>query len=150
MTLDEAQHLVDTQGVDAPAEACPETGSREASRTTTQAAITDAAEETIEELVRQIGRTLHFMDAQRRHLHPAAIWLMGGGASMCNIGSVLGAALGCRCTFGRCRPRRGEIAVRVGQRSAVFGGAVALSALAWGRSGVSVSGMLTPTPGMSK
>ena len=95
VSLDEAQHLMDTQGVVAPEEASPhlspDSGKEPAGLVDkrTQAALTDAAEDTIDELVQQIGRTLRFMDAQRRHLHPAAIWLMGGGASMCNVGPYL-------------------------------------------------------------
>ena len=138
VTLDEAQHLVDTQGIaapdGAPSETSPGTGRErgEPADKRTQAAITDAAQETIEELSRQIGRTLHFMEAQRRHLHPAAIWLMGGGASMCNIGPYLAQALGMPVHIWKISAEAGEMPWASGQRSAVFGGAVALSALAWG------------------
>ncbi len=124
VTLDEAQHLVDTQGVTAPEGSGP-------ADTRTQSAITDAAQETIEELARQIGRTLHFMDAQRRHLHPAAIWLLGGGASMCNIGPYLAQALAMPVHIWKMTAESQEMPWASGPRSAMFGGAVALSALAW-------------------
>jgi Tfp pilus assembly PilM family ATPase len=125
VTLDEAQHLVDTQGILAPEGQGP-------ADKRTQAAISDAAEETIEELSRQIGRTLHFMEAQRRHLQPSAIWLMGGGASMCNIGPHLAKTLGIPVHIWKMSAEAGEMPWASGQRAALFGGAVALSALAWG------------------
>ena len=86
VSLDEAQHLVDTQGVVAPQ---PDPlADRQV-----QKAITDATAETASELVRQLKRTLHFLESQRRHLHADAIWLMGGGASMRNIGPYFDQAL---------------------------------------------------------
>lgn len=124
VTLDEAQHLVDTQGVTAPEMSGP------ADRRT-QAAITDAAEETLEELVRQIGRTLQFMESQRRHLQPAAVWLVGGGASMCNVGPYLAQALAMPVHIWKMSAEVEDMPWASGRRSAMFGGAVALSALAW-------------------
>ena len=82
VTLDEAQHLADTQGLAGPEGNGAPDGC-------TQDAVTDAAAETVEELVRQMTRTLHFMETQRRHLQPSAVWLMGGGASMRNVGPYL-------------------------------------------------------------
>jgi Tfp pilus assembly PilM family ATPase len=125
VTLDEAQHLVDTQGLTAP----EATG---AADTSTQAAITDAAAETMEELVRQIGRTLHFMESQRRHLQPSDIWLLGGGASMLNVGPYLGQRLPLPVHTWKMPAAAESIACAAGQRSAVFSSAAALSALAWG------------------
>ena len=58
-----------------------------------QAAITAAIAEVTASLVEQIERTLRFVEQQRRHQHPAALWLMGGGASVRNIGPHLAAAL---------------------------------------------------------
>jgi Tfp pilus assembly PilM family ATPase len=123
--LDESQHLVDTQGVTAAE--TTRAGDRR-----TQTAITDAAGPTIEELVRQIARTLQFMESQRRHLHPAAIWLMGGGASMANIGQHLAQSLHVPVHIWKMSAAEGPIRCAADQRSAVFGAAVALSALAWG------------------
>lgn len=137
VTLDEAQHLVDTQGITAP-ETPPQPSASAGNEPVapvdkrTQAAMTDAAEGTIEELARQIGRTLKFMDAQRRHLHPTAIWLMGGGASMCNVGPYLARALDMPVNIWKMSAEAEDIPCASGQRSAVFGNAVALSALAWG------------------
>lgn len=124
VTLDEAQHLVDMQGVIAAEGGAPV--DRRA-----QAAITEAAGETIEKLVEQIGRTLHFMEAQRRHLHPAAIWLSGGGATMSNIGSHLADALKLPVHIWKMAAETDEMPYAVGPRAAVFAGAVALSASAW-------------------
>jgi Tfp pilus assembly PilM family ATPase len=95
----------------------------------TQAAITDAAAQPIEELVRQVRRTLQFTEAQRRHLHPAAIWLMGGGASMRNVGPYLAHAL--QLPVHIWTIAAGAISCSAGRRSAVFAGAAALSAAAW-------------------
>jgi len=97
----------------------------------TQAAITDAAEAPLNELIRQIGRTLEFMEAQRRQLHPAAIWLLGGGASMRNVGPCLERALGLPVHIWNVSPDQAPIPCAAGDRSAVFGAAVALSASAW-------------------
>jgi hypothetical protein len=97
----------------------------------TQSAIADAAAAPINELIRQIGRTLEFMEAQRRQLHPAAIWLLGGGASLCNVGPYLEQALGLAVQTWNLPPAEAPIPCAAGYRSAVFGGAVALSASAW-------------------
>ena len=125
VTLDEAQHLVESEGL---------VGCRKQNRRAghqTAQAITEAAAGSIDELVRQIGRTLQFMEMQRRHLQPAAIWLMGGGASMKNVGPYLSRRCRCRCTFVTLAPEAEPIACAAGNRAAVFGGAAALSALAW-------------------
>jgi len=74
---------------------------------------------------------LHFMESQRRHLHPAAIWLLGGGASLGNIGPYLADALQLPVHVWKMSGESQEIPCAAGQRSAVFSGAVALSALAW-------------------
>jgi Tfp pilus assembly PilM family ATPase len=148
VTLDEAQHLAETQGVAAPEEdgaedllgreSDPAAGDAVEKPVTTwpadhktQAAITDAAAAPINELIRQIGRTLEFMEAQRRQLHPAAIWLLGGGASLCNVGPYLEQALGLAVQTWNLPPAEAPIPCAAGYRSAVFGGAVALSASAW-------------------
>lgn len=139
VTLDEAQHLVDTEGIvppDVDDEASSglknEIAAAGAPRDRrTQVAVTDAAAETLDELIGQVNRTLHFMEAQRRHLQPAAIWLLGGGASMRNIGSYLTQALSLPVHIWTMDGETEEIPCASGPRSAVFGGAVALSALAW-------------------
>ncbi len=124
VTLDEAQHLADSQGL-AVADGKSPTDE------TTQRAITDVAAEPIEELVRQIRRTLQFTEAQRRHLQPAAIWLLGGGAAMRNAAPYLANQLGLPVHVLQL-PHDGEtIACAAGQRSAVFSSAMALSAAAW-------------------
>jgi Tfp pilus assembly PilM family ATPase len=125
VTLDEAQHLVDTQGLMVRDAVEP------GGDVPTQAAITNAAKDTIEELVRQINRTLHFMDTQRRYLHPSAIWLLGGGASLVNIAPYLAQCLPLPVQLWQMPAETEQIACAAGQRSAVFSGAAALSALAW-------------------
>ena len=76
------------------------------------AAITEAAAQPIDELVRQIRRTLQFTEAQRRHLQPAAIWLMGGGASMRNVGRYLAQALELPVHIWKLPRRRSRLPVR--------------------------------------
>ena len=124
VTLDEAQHLIDTQGVTTPA-------GQEAADPHTQSAITEAAEQAVNELILQIGRTLQFMDTQRRHLHPESIWLMGGGASMRNVGAYLEQSLGLTVHLWSLPPAVESISCAAGHRAAVFSGAAALSASVW-------------------
>jgi type IV pilus assembly protein PilM len=124
VTLDEAQHLADTQGLVAP-------DTETLADQKAQKAITEAAAEPIDELVQQVRRTLQFTEAQRRHLQPAAIWLMGGGASMRNVAPYLAKEIELPVHIWKL-PADGEsIACAAGARSAVFSGAVALSTAAW-------------------
>jgi type IV pilus assembly protein PilM len=123
VTLDEAQYLIETEGV--------RSGEMETHRDwQTADAITGAAADTIDEVVRQIQRTLQFTEMQRRHLQPAAVWLMGGGASMKNIGPYLANALSLPVHIWSL-PHEEPIPCAEGNRAAVFGNAAALSALAW-------------------
>jgi type IV pilus assembly protein PilM len=127
LSLDEAQHLAETQGLEAPAateSSVPGTDPK------LQAAITAAAAETLAELTHQINRTLQFMETQRRHLQPAAIWLLGGGASMHNVREYMSRVLPIPVHVWKI-DAAAPISCAAGRRSAVFGGAVALSALAW-------------------
>ncbi len=124
VTLDEAQHLADTEGLTAP-------DGQTGTDPETQKAVTDAAADCLDELIRQIGRTLHFMDAQRRHLHPAAIWLLGGGASLRNVAPYLAHALGLPVHTWKLAADDAATSCAAGERSALFGGAAALSTAAW-------------------
>jgi type IV pilus assembly protein PilM len=122
--LDDAQHLIDVEGV-TPVEADATSDPK------IQSAITDAASDATAELVRQLRRTLQFMESQRRHLQPTALWLLGGGASMRNIGPYLAHELSLPVHVWAL-PANGElIPCAAGPRAAVFASAVALSALAW-------------------
>jgi len=124
VSLDEAQHLAETEGLVAGAQANdPSPNAAEA--------ITAAASCVLDELVRQISRTLQFTEMQRRHLQPAAIWLLGGGASLKNIGPYLSQALSLPVNILSLAPAEEPIACAAGARSAVFGTAAALSAMAW-------------------
>jgi type IV pilus assembly protein PilM len=124
VTLDEAQHLADTQGL-----AAPET--EMLSDKNAQRAITDAAAAPIDELISQIRRTLQFTEAQRRHLQPTAIWLMGGGASMRGAGPYLANQLGLPVYIWKVPQEGPPITCAAGHRSAVFSAAMTLSAAAW-------------------
>ena len=126
VSLDEAQHLAESDGVAVPKDLGHADADAEAAE-----AITDAAAGSLDELVRQIGRTLQFTELQRRHLQPAAIWLLGGGASLKNIATYLSQALSLPVHILSLAPEEAPIACAAGNRSAVFGNAAALSALAW-------------------
>jgi Tfp pilus assembly PilM family ATPase len=124
VSLDEAQHLMHAHGFlgnESDPAADPQI----------QRAITDAATETTNELVRQLKRTLQFLESQRRHLHADALWLMGGGASTRNIGPYFNQALTLpvHVCGGAFEPSAAEDLSP--QRGAVFSTAIALSALAW-------------------
>jgi type IV pilus assembly protein PilM len=124
ITLDEAQHLVDTAGLVSP-EADAAADPR------TQAAITDAVSATIDGLIHQLKRTLQFTETQRRHLQPAGVWLMGGGASLRNLGSYIEKHLELPVYVWSLPPADAPIPCAAHQRAAVFSSAAALSALAW-------------------
>lgn len=128
VSLDEAQHLAETDGVAVPRAAGQAVDGAVADAAE---AITTAAAGSLDELVRQIGRTLQFTEMQRRHLQPAAIWLLGGGASLKNIAPYLSHALSLPVHIVSLAPEEKPIPCAAGNRSAVFGNAAALSALAW-------------------
>jgi Tfp pilus assembly PilM family ATPase len=121
VTLDQARHLVDIEGVAAGSS----TGNQHVQR-----AITGAAAPAVNELVSQVRRTLQFMASQRSP-SPSACWLMGGGASIRNIGPYLSDALAMPVNIWQLPGDDGELPCMAGNRSAVFSGAAALSALAW-------------------
>ena len=125
VSLDEAQFLAESEGLVAA-----DSGASSGDQRTAQA-ITAGVAGTLDELARQIGRTLQFTEMQRRHLQPAAIWLMGGGASMKNDGPYLTKALSLPVHIWNLESGTEPIACAAGNRAAVFGGAAALSALAW-------------------
>ena len=124
VTLDEAQHLVDAHGL-VSAEPGPSADHQ------VQTALTDAVSDQMDELVRQLTRTLQFLETQRRHLHASAVWLLGGGASMRNVGPYLAQLLNVPVQIWQVPPSEAPIPCALGERSSVLGGAVALSALAW-------------------
>jgi type IV pilus assembly protein PilM len=124
VTTDEAQHLVDTQGLTI-------SGSEPSLTHEIQATITQAASQPLDELVRQIRRTLAFTEAQRRHLQPAAIWLMGGGASMQNLSAYLAEQTGLPVHVWSLPADGINLPCAAGHRSSVFSGAATLSAAAW-------------------
>ncbi len=123
VTRDEAQHLAETLGL---------SGDRATDGDATiQAAITDAAAGPLEALIRQLTRTIQFMETQRRHLQPTSIWLMGGGAAMRHVGQYLARAVPLPVHVWSIAPVAEPLACAAGSRSAVFGSAVALSAAGW-------------------
>lgn len=123
VTADQAQHLADAHGVLLP------TGEG-ATDPKVQAAIGDAIAGTLSGLVDQTRRTLQFLEMQRRHLHPMAVWLMGGGASMRNIGPWLAHELQIPVHIWQLPYEEGGLPAAE-NRTALFAGAAALSALAW-------------------
>jgi type IV pilus assembly protein PilM len=124
VTRDEAQHLAESEGLAL-------TQGKPIIESDIACAISEAAARSVDELVRQISRTLQFMEMQRRHLQPSSIWLMGGGASLKNVGPCLSEVLSLPVHTFMLAPDSKPIACAAGSRSAVFGSAAALSALAW-------------------
>jgi type IV pilus assembly protein PilM len=123
ITLDDAQHLAETEGLPSP-HPLP-TGDLQL-----QHAFAQAAAPVLDELVRQISRTLQFAETQRRHLQPQSIWLQGGGASLKNAAAYLARELSLPVHTVSLAPSGAAIACAAGSRSAIFGSAAALSALA--------------------
>jgi type IV pilus assembly protein PilM len=124
INLDEAQHLVDTEGLVTPQVVA-------AADAHMQTAITEAASATIDGLIQQLKRTLQYTETQRRHLQPAAVWFMGGGASLRNLRSYVEKHLELPVCVWSLPPADAPIACAAQQRAAVFSSAAALSALAW-------------------
>jgi type IV pilus assembly protein PilM len=122
VTLDQAQHLVDAYGIVSSED-------NETDRPV-RAAITDAIDKVLDSLRDQVRRTLQFLETQRRHLHPVEMWLMGGGASVRNIGPWLAAELQLPVHIWSISCGD-DVSPAVGNRSALFAGAAALSAMAW-------------------
>jgi actin-like ATPase involved in cell morphogenesis len=67
---------------------------------------------------------------QRRNLHPVAVWLLGGGGSLRNIGPWLSHELQIPVNIWKLPCEEVTLAAS-GNRAALFAGAAALSALAW-------------------
>ena len=128
VSRDHAQHLADVHGVLAPrdADVQSDTGDREL-----QSAITSAISDVAASLVEQVKRTTRFVESQRRHQHPTSLWLMGGGASVHNIAPYLAAQLEMPVLAWHVPADRDVNEALRGPRSALFGPALALSALAW-------------------
>lgn len=127
VSLDYAQHLADAHGVS------PESG-HDRDSDEIQTAVTDAVAETLTHLIEQVQRTLKFVETQRRHLRPMAIWLLGGGASMKNIAAYFSHALELPVHVWNV-PRSSEMEPDLeDRRAAMFGSAFALSAMAWSAS----------------
>jgi Tfp pilus assembly PilM family ATPase len=124
VTLDEAQHLVEKDGV--TADDGESSGDLAAAK-----AITSAALGILDELTRQIARTLEFTEMHRKHLQPTTVWLLGGGASMKNIGPYLAKAFPLPVHVWSLEPEAEPIECAAGNRAAVFGSAAALSSLVW-------------------
>lgn len=128
VTRDHAQYLVNAHGV-APSEEGARTNA--VNEPEIQSAITAAIADVTSSLVAQIERTLRFVEQQRRHHQPASLSLMGGGASMRNIGPYLSAALKLPVSIWHLPPERERSKVVDASQAPLFGPALALSALAW-------------------
>ena len=124
VSLDEAQHLADTEGLAL-------SDSKSLGDHDAQSAISEAAAEALEGLIREVKRTLQFVEMQRRHLQPATVWLLGGGATLRNIAAHLEHVLGLPVRVWSMETGETQLPFAAGQRAAVFAGAVALSALRW-------------------
>ncbi len=131
VTLDHAQHLINVHGVKLPRTPGRDTGAAPSGDDEIQAAITDAFAETTASLVDQIQKTLRFIESQRRCQPPATLWLMGGGASVRNMGPYLADALGMQVELWGVTTGSERATVVRDRLAALFGPALALSALAW-------------------
>lgn len=125
ISLDHAQHIADTHGVVHSAKS-------DDSHDEIQAAVTAALADPVAELVGEIRRTLRFFEVQRRHLRPSSIVLMGGGASVRNIGPNLSEKLELPVNIWRMPAEADESDGMLGGSGSLFACAVALSTLAWG------------------
>jgi Tfp pilus assembly PilM family ATPase len=124
VSLDQAQHLATTEGVVPPDSAAN-------TKTDVQRAITAAIADTLDALLEQVRRTQQFVELQRRHLRPTSVWLLGGGASLRNIGHHLSSALNLPVSVWELPVENAaDRTLRPGE-AALFGNAIALSALAW-------------------
>ncbi|MGD9634132.1 MAG: hypothetical protein AB7G28_13815 [Pirellulales bacterium] len=128
VSRDHAQHLVDAHGVLPP----HDSPSNDAgANRELQSAVTSAISEIAASLAEQINRTIRFVESQRRHQHPTSVLLMGGGSSVRNIGPLLSTALDMPVATWQVQLDRGVDETLQGRRAALFGPALALSALAW-------------------
>jgi len=123
VSADHAQYLADAHGVTDPGDDACEIHD-------IQQAITDSVADLIAEFVEQLQRTLRFVDLQRRHLRPAEVWLVGGGASVRNMGPYLSRALDMPVHIWGVPCDGHPVGVSNGT-SPLFAGAFALSTLAW-------------------
>ena len=130
VTRDHAQHLVDVHGV-APADADARTSADERAARFNRPSRPPLPKSLRRSSSRSNGRC-GSSSQQRRHQHPTSLWLMGGGASMRNIGPYLAAALRlARVDLGIAARARTSSELPHGPQAALFGPALALSALAW-------------------
>jgi Tfp pilus assembly PilM family ATPase len=126
VTVDQARHLADVHGLPLPAGA----GDEGRVDPGLQSAIYEAVGPTLDRLCEQVRRTLQFLETQRRYLHPLALWMLGGGGSLRNIGPWLAHALEIPVHIWEL-PCDDSSPAASGNRTALFAGAAALSALAW-------------------
>lgn len=124
VSLDQAQHLASTEGVVSADHDAP-------GRKEIREAITAAVADTINTLVEQIRRTLQFVDLQRRHLRPTSVWLLGGGASLRNVGPRLSALLDLPVSIWDLPIAAAPGSATPTDHPYLFGNAIALSVLAW-------------------
>ena len=125
VTMDHAQHIADTHGV---VHSPDSSGGQDG----VQAAVAAVLADPVAELVGEIERTLRFFELQRRHLRPSSIVLMGGGASVRNIGPYLSEMLELPVNIWHMPAESNERGGILGGSISLFGPAVALSTLAWG------------------
>jgi type IV pilus assembly protein PilM len=126
ITLDQARHLADVHGLPA----CESAAEDSSDDSRVQAAIQEAIAPTLARLCDQVRRTLQFVESQRRHLHPVAVWLVGGGGSLRHIEQVLAQELQIPVHLWKL-PCEEVSSAATDNRVTLFANAAALSALAW-------------------
>lgn len=131
VTLDHAQHLVDLHGVAAANTDATVIRAADSDEQEIQRAVSDALADTVQALAEEITRTLRFLESQRRFQHPTALWMLGGGASVRNVGPYLAAAVRLPVSIWGLPVETSAESIAQGRQAALFGTACALSALAW-------------------
>jgi Tfp pilus assembly PilM family ATPase len=124
VTLEQAQYLAVKEGVALR-------DSEPSDRSEVREAIAAAVADTVDALVDEIRRTLQFVELQRRHLHPTTVWLVGGGASLRNVGPQLSTALNLPVSTWELPVDPASRCKMPSHQAPLFAGAIALSALAW-------------------
>jgi Tfp pilus assembly PilM family ATPase len=124
VTLEQAQYVATREGVALQ-------NGNSADVTEIQSVITSAIANTFESVMEQVRRTLQFVDQQRRHLRPTSVWLLGGGASLRNIGPHVSEVVGLPVSIWGLPTDRDRDESLAGAEPALFANAIALSTLAW-------------------
>jgi type IV pilus assembly protein PilM len=124
VSIDDAEQLLSTHGVCGPAE-------RNDPMRDVQEVITDVTSGLLSEIVSQLNKTLSYPELHRSGLVPAKIWLLGGGATVRNLASLLSAKIHRSVETWHLPSAGAESGEGLVPPAAMLGPAIALSALAF-------------------